>query len=175
MTTSMPIAAMAIDGLYQNSSPRFIAPTVTDCATTGPTPASSRRIALMPIAALASSPVERWVKNRVGSRSNRSHTAGCSAASIRPSRRRMDRFSSSVNAAATTPLTITARHTWTIRPVCAVGTYSPSTLPVATGTSAPIATVTRPASSSADRSPRVPRRLNRSRPNGVRPRSGSGR
>lgn len=129
----------------------------------------------MPIAALASSPVERWVKNRVGSRSSLSHTAGWSAASIRPSSRRMDRFSSSVNAAATTPLTITARHTCTMGPVCALGTNSPSTLPVATGTSAPIATVTRPASSRASRSPRVPRRLNRSRPSGVSALSGRGR
>ncbi len=171
----MPIAASAIGTLYQSSSTRFIAPTVTDCATVGPTPASSLRIALMPMAALASSPVERSVKNVVGSLSSRSQTAGWSVASTRPSNRRTVRFCSSMKAAATTPLSITARHTCAISPVWAFGTNSPSTLPVATGTSAPSATVTRPASSSADRSRRVPRRQNRSSPSGPSRRSGSGR
>ena len=60
-----------------------------------------RRMVLMPIAALASSPVERSAKNFVGSRSSRSHTAGCSALSMRPSMRRMVMFCSSMNAAET--------------------------------------------------------------------------
>lgn len=129
----------------------------------------------MPIAALASSPVERSAKNFVGSLSSRSHTAGWSVASIRPSSRSMVRFCSSMNAAATTPLTITARHTCTISPCWAFGTYSPSTLPVAIGTSAPITTVTSPLSSRFVRSPAVPRMLKRSSPRGPRPASGSGR
>ena len=129
----------------------------------------------MPIAALASSPVERSVKNFVGSLSSRSQTAGWSVASIRPSSRRMVRFSSSMKAAATTLLIITARQTWTISPVCAFGTNSPSTLPVAIGTNAPMATVTRPLISRFVRSPPVPRMLKRSRPSGLSGRSGSGR
>ncbi len=175
MTTSMPIAAIAIGTLNHSSSPRFIAPTVTDWATVGPTPASSLRIELMPIAALASSPVERSVKKLVGSLSSRSHTAGWSVASIRPSSRRMVMFCNSMKAAATTLLSITARHTCTIRSVCAFGTNSPSTLPVAMGTSAPIATVTRPLISRPARSPRMPCRQNRSNLSGLRLRSGSGR
>lgn len=129
----------------------------------------------MPIAALASSPVEREAKKRVGSRSSRSHTAGCSAPSIRPSIRRIVRFCNSMNAADTMLVTITATDTWTIRSDSAFGTYSPSTRPVATGTRAPIATVTRPAPSRFRTSPRVPRALNRSSRSGLSGRSGSGR
>lgn len=129
----------------------------------------------MPMAALASSPVERSVKNVVGSLSSRSHTAGWSVASIRPSSRKMVMFWSSMKAAATTALTSTARHTCWISPCWARGTYSPSTLPVATGTSAPIATVTSPLRSRPVRSRPVPRMLNRSSPSGPSPRSGSGR
>ncbi len=171
----MPSAASAIGTLNHSSSPRFTAPTVTDWVTVGPTPASIRRIALIPIAALASSPVDRSVKNRVGSRSSLSHTAGWSVASTRPSSRSRVRFCSSMNAAATTLLSITARHTCTMRSVRAVGTYSPSTLPVASGTSAPSATVTRPLSSSQVRSPRVPDTQKRISRSGLSRRSGSGR
>ncbi len=87
----------------------------------------------------------------------------------------MVRFCNSMKAAATTLLSITARHTCTISSVWAFGTNSPSTLPVATGTSAPIATVTRPLSSRPVRSPRMPCIQNRSSPSGLSPRSGSGR
>lgn len=80
-----------------------------------------------------------------------------------------------MKAAATTLLSITARHTCTISPVCAFGTNSPSTRPVAIGTSAPSTTVTSPASSSDVRSRRVPARQNRSSPSGLGRRSGSGR
>ncbi len=138
-------------------------------------PAIIRRMELMPIAALASSPVERSVKNFVGSLNNRSQTAGWSVDSIRPSSRRMVRFCISMKAAATTLLIITARQTCTIRSLWAFGTYSPSTLPVAIGTNAPIATVTSPLIIRFDRSPAVPRMLKRSSPSGLRPRSGSGR
>lgn len=84
-------------------------------------------------------------------------------------------FCSSMNAAATTPATITARHICPISPCWAFGTNSPSTLPVAIGTSAPITTVTSPLSSRFVRSPPVPRMLNRSRASGPNLRSGSGR
>ncbi|CAM5635656.1 hypothetical protein SALBM217S_00589 [Streptomyces griseoloalbus] len=171
----MPIAASAIGTLNHSSNARSTAPTVTDWVTVGPTPASIRRIALMPIAALASSPVDRSVKNRVGSLSSLSHTAGWSVASTRPSSRSSVRFCNSMNAAATTLLRITARHTCTIRSVCAFGTYSPSTRPVARGTSAPSTTVTRPLSTSPVRSPRVPPMQNRPSRSGLSPRSGSGR
>lgn len=134
-----------------------------------------RRIELMPMAALASSPVERDAKNRVGSLNRRSHTAGWSALSILPSMRRIVRFCSSMNAADTMLVTMTARETCTIRSVWAFGTYTPSTRPVATGTKAPIATVTRPASSRLRTSARVPRALNRSSRSGLSARSGSGR
>lgn len=87
----------------------------------------------------------------------------------------MVRFCISMKAAATTLLIITARQTCTIRWVCAFGTNSPSTLPVAMGTSAPIATVTRPLITRFVRSPPVPRMLKRSSPSGVSGRSGSGR
>ncbi|CAM5483124.1 hypothetical protein SHIRM173S_11869 [Streptomyces hirsutus] len=173
--SSIPIAARAIGTLNHSSSPRFTAPTVTDWATVGPTPASFRRMALMPMAALASSPVERSVKNDVGSRSSLSHTAGWSAASTRPSSRSRVRFCSSMKAAATTLLRITARHTCTISPVCAFGTNSPSTFPVARGTRAPSATVTSPLSSSPVRSPRVPAMQNRISRSGPSRRSGNGR
>ena len=102
----------------------------------------------MPIAALASSPVERSVKNFVGSRSSRSQTAGWSVASIRPSIRSMVRFCSSMKAAATTLVTITARQTCTIR----LGLRPSARTRRApcrsrSGTSAPSATVTSPLSS----------------------------
>lgn len=171
----MPIAARAMGTLYQSSRPRFTAPTVTDWATTGPTPARVRRIALMPMAALASSPVERDAKNFVGSLSKRSQTAGWRVASIRPSIRRIVRFCSNRNAADTTLASMIARQTRTIRSSCAFGTYSPRILPVATGTREPSTTVTRPLSSRPVMSPPVPWRLQRIRRSGVGTRSGNGR
>lgn len=127
------------------------------------------------MAALASSPVERDVKNFVGSRNSLSHTAGWSVASIRPSSRSMVRFCISMKAADTTLAIMMARQNWTIRLSWAFGTNSPSTLPVAIGTSAPRATVTRPLIARLRMSPPVPRRLNRSSRNGLNRRSGSGR
>ena len=132
-------------------------------------------MALMPIAALASSPVERSVKNLVGSRNSLSHTAGCNALSIRPSIRSTVRFCNSMKAAETTLVMMTARETWTIRLLSALGTYTPSTLPVAMGTRAPRPTVTSPARARLRRSSRVPRRLKRIRRHMVMGRSGSGR
>ncbi len=130
----------------------------------------------MPIAALASSPVERSVKNFVGSRNSRSQTAGWSVASIRPSIRSRVRFCSSMKAADTTLLIMTASETWTISAVCAFGTNSPSTLPVAIGTSAPMRDRHQAAQQQVRaHRPRVPRRLNRSSRSGLMPRSGSGR
>ncbi len=174
-TSSTPIAASAIGTLCTSSSTRLTPATVTDCTAVGPIPDSTRRIALMPIAALASSPVERSAKKAVGSRSSRSQTAGCNAASIRPSRRSSVNDWSSMNAAETTPATITATHICAISPVCARGTYAPSTCPVATGTSAPSATVTRPLRTRLRRSPREPRRLKNISRRSVSGPSGSGR
>ncbi len=83
---------------------------------------STRRIALMPMAALASSPVERWAKNFVGRRSSRSQTAGCNVASIRPSTRRIAVFCISMNAVDTTVVATSASDVWTIRLFSAFGT-----------------------------------------------------
>ena len=80
-----------------------------------------------------------------------------------------------MKAADTTLVIMTARETWTMRLFSAFGTYTPSTWPVAIGTSAPRATVTSPPSSRLRRSPPVPRRLNRSSRSGLSGRSGSGR
>lgn len=79
-------------------------------------------MALTPIAALASSPVERSAKKDVGSRSSRSQIAGCKVASMRPSTRSRVRFCSSMKAAETTLLTMIAQETCTISPVSAPGT-----------------------------------------------------
>lgn len=129
MTTSMPIAASASASgeLWKRCSPRLTAPTVPACTATGPTPVITRRIALIPIAALASSPVERSVKNFVGSLNSRSHTAGCRVLSIRRSIRGRVRLCSSMNVAPTTLVIIRTRHTCAIRSVCARGTNVPST------------------------------------------------
>lgn len=175
MTTSMPRAARASGTLYRRSRTRFIAPTVVAWTATGPTPASTRRMALMPMAALASSPVERPAKNPVGRRSRRSHTAGCRVASIRPSTRSTVRFCVSMNAAHTRPVTATASAAWTMSPVSASGTYVPSTCPVAMGTRAPRPTVTRLLRTRLRRSPKEPLRLKRSSRVRPVPRSGRGR
>ncbi len=67
-----------------------------------------------------------------------------------------------MNAAETTPEMMTASDTCTMSAFCAWGTYTPSTLPVAIGTSDPSATVTSPASTRFRRSPLVPNRPKRS-------------
>lgn len=94
---------------------------------------------------------------------------------MRPSIRRMVRFWRSMKAAETMLVIITARDTWTMRLFSPFGTKTPSTCPVAIGTSAPIATVTRPAIARLRTSPPVPRRLKRKSRHGVNVRSGSGR
>lgn len=129
----------------------------------------------MPIAALASSPVERSVKNFVGSRSSRSQTAGWSVLSIRPSIRRTVRFCRSMKAAETTLVIMMAREACTIRLLSALGTYSPSTLPVAIGTREPRPTVTSPLRARLRTSIRVPRRLKSISRHRLMGRSGSGR
>lgn len=150
------------------------APTVPACTITELMPDSTRRIALMPMAALASSPVERSAKNRVGSLSSRSQTAGWRVASTRPSTRRMAVFCISMNAVETTVVATIASAVWTIRLFSAFGTYSPSTRPVAIGTSAPRPTATSPPSSRARRSAPVPRRQKPSNRRADRGSSGNG-
>lgn len=122
MTISIAIAVNASGTLKQNRRTRFIAPTVPACTAIGPMPDSTRRMALMPIAALASSPVDRSVKNLVGRRNSRSHTAGWSVLSMRPSMRRMVRFCISMKTAETMLVTMTASETCTMRLFSALGT-----------------------------------------------------
>lgn len=122
ITTSIASAVSASGTLKHSSRTRFITPTVPACTATGPMPERTRRIALTPIAALASSPVERSVKNFVGSLNSRSHTAGWRVLSMRPSIRRMVRFWSSMKAADTMPVTMTASETCTMRSFSARGT-----------------------------------------------------
>ncbi len=94
---------------------------------------------------------------------------------MRPSSRKTEMFCSSMKTADTTLTATSASAACTIRSFSAAGTYSPSTLPVMTGTSAPSTTATSPPSATPRSSPPVPRTLKRSspsRPNGT---SGSGR
>lgn len=80
-----------------------------------------------------------------------------------------------MKAAETTLVMMTASETWTIRLLSALGTYSPSTLPVARGTRAPSPTVTSPARARFRRSSREPRRLKSISRHRLMGRSGSGR
>ncbi len=87
----------------------------------------------------------------------------------------METFCSSMKDAETTAVAMSARAVCTMRLFSPLGTYWPSTLPVAMGTSAPRTTAARPPRTRLRSSRAVPRTLKRSsagRP--TRP-SGSGR
>ena len=130
--------------------------------------------ALMPSAAVPSSPVEYRPKKFTGSDSRRIQTADWSVAVARPSSRSAAMFITADSRAAMKPAAITSRAPSMISCRCARATNVPRIVPVMTGTSRPSPATSAPASSSRRRSRRFPRWPKRSSAPTPRTFSGSG-